>query len=85
MICFGTNAILFASGRALGNAKNVGVRPPVADKFGHNKIVSDIVGADLCRMMGGVASIKAAKNQRKMAPESGVNNKVFGNFERQSF
>ena len=48
MICFGTNAILFASGRALGNAKNVGVHQLVASKFGQNKIVSDIVGADLC-------------------------------------
>ena len=48
MICFGTNPILFASGRALGNAKNVGVHQLVASKFGQNKIVSDIVGADLC-------------------------------------
>ena len=48
MICFGTNPILFASGRALGNAKNVGVHQLVASKFGQNKIVSDTVGADLC-------------------------------------
>ena len=43
-----------------------------------NKIVSDKVGAELCSKTGGGNLETATKNERKMAPESGVSQREKG-------
>ena len=53
--------------------KNVGVHQLLPSRFGQNKIVSDKVGGGLLSKTGGGELETATKNQRKMAPESGLN------------